>query len=307
MKNIFLAILIIFKSISSISQTNQETIKAMNEKRYEDVIRIAQPLADSGNNKAQFDMGIMNMNGWGFDENYIEAVKWMQLSANNGNINAQFVLGNMYFQGLGLSPDHNLAFIWRKKSATAGQQYAAFEVAEMYMMGVGIEKNENEAKKFYQFFIDGTKSNLNSTIQKKIGTAKARILEIESGKITVDSDNSCKGTGCNLNSIEIKMNSNNIIPTRNNNIENMRKELVTLKLQKEIDDLKQIKQLAANNENYQASLKIAIAKCMENVKDGWCALGCLDPQSRTLRMNQTCVHTCEDREQARITACQNIK
>lgn len=153
-------------------------------------MRISQPLAERGDDVAQFQLGTLFLNGLGVERNHVEALKWFQMSANNDNVNAQYVVGNMYLHGLGITNDSYQSFFWRKKAADNRQPFAAYEVAEMYMSGLGIQKNMAEARKYYQQFIDANISNTSQTAQEKIINARARIIEINASSKTVRSSNS---------------------------------------------------------------------------------------------------------------------
>ena len=72
---------------------------------YEEALEIWRSLADQGNAKAQFNLGLMYDNGRGVTQDDKEAVKWYKLAANQGNAKAQFNLGVMYDNGEGVTQD----------------------------------------------------------------------------------------------------------------------------------------------------------------------------------------------------------
>ncbi|MBR1439400.1 MAG: sel1 repeat family protein [Synergistaceae bacterium] len=81
-------------------------------------------LAERGNAKAQFNLGVMYQNGYGVKQDYGEAVKWYRLLAEQGNAMAQSNLGYMYENGNGVARDLQEARKWYEKAAAQGHTYA---------------------------------------------------------------------------------------------------------------------------------------------------------------------------------------
>ena len=59
------------------------------------------PLAEQGNVTAQFNLGLMYVQGEGVSQNFKKAVYWCQKAAEQGEAEAQFFLGAMYALELG--------------------------------------------------------------------------------------------------------------------------------------------------------------------------------------------------------------
>ena len=79
------------------------------------------PLAEQGNVKAQYNLGLMYDMGEGVLQDYKEAVRWYQLAAEQGYSSAQHNLGLLYFNGQGISQDHQEAVKWITLSADQGE------------------------------------------------------------------------------------------------------------------------------------------------------------------------------------------
>jgi len=75
-------------------------------------------LANSGDIKAEAQLGWMYSKGRGVPQNYYEAAHWYYLAAQRGHGGAQFELGLMYNKGEGVRRDFVLAYFWLNLSAS---------------------------------------------------------------------------------------------------------------------------------------------------------------------------------------------
>ena len=62
-----------------------------------------------GDDKAQYNLGIMYKKGLGVLVDEYEAFSWFFLSANQGNILANYALGHAYLKGSGINKNYKLA------------------------------------------------------------------------------------------------------------------------------------------------------------------------------------------------------
>ena len=69
---------------------------------YDTALKEWRPLADQGDVKAQFNLGVMYQLGQGVPQDYAEAAKWYRLAADQGFAPAQFNLASMYIKGQGV-------------------------------------------------------------------------------------------------------------------------------------------------------------------------------------------------------------
>jgi len=107
-----------------------------------------QKKAESGDAKAQDNLGVMYMNGQGVTKDYVEAVKWFRKSAEQGHTEAQCDLGLMYIKGWGVPKDEAKAAEWFRKSAEQGYAEAQCNLGFMYINGQGVTKDYVEAVKW---------------------------------------------------------------------------------------------------------------------------------------------------------------
>jgi TPR repeat protein len=62
--------------------------------------------------EAQFEVGVMHIDGRGVTQNNEEAVKWLRLATEQGYAPAQYFLGLMYADGRGVTQDYEDALKW---------------------------------------------------------------------------------------------------------------------------------------------------------------------------------------------------
>jgi len=75
-----------------------EGVAAIRNHDYATAIKIFKTLAEQGNTKAQFNLGVMYYQGQGVPKDYKEAARWFRKAAEQGNADAQFNLGLMYYK-----------------------------------------------------------------------------------------------------------------------------------------------------------------------------------------------------------------
>jgi len=104
----------------------------------------------AGDDKAQYNLGVMYEGGRGISQDYKEAMKWYRKAANQGFALAQYNLGDMYVHGHGTSQDYKEAMKWYRKAANQGLAQAQYNLGVMYARGQGVIQDYNEAKKWYR-------------------------------------------------------------------------------------------------------------------------------------------------------------
>ena len=85
--------------------------------KYLEAFKIWKPLAEKGNERAQYSLGVMYRDSMGIDQNYKLAEKWTRLSAEQGNSSAAFNLAHIYQLGLGVKKDFTQAMEWYDKAS----------------------------------------------------------------------------------------------------------------------------------------------------------------------------------------------
>jgi len=99
---------------------------------YAGALKLARPLADQGNARAQSLLGLLYSNGRGVVRDDPQAARWFQLAAEQGDASAQFNLGVMYAEGHGVAQDHTEALKWYQLAADQGYPQAQYNLGLWY-------------------------------------------------------------------------------------------------------------------------------------------------------------------------------
>ena len=126
--------------------------------------------AEDGHADAQFNLGIMYVNGLGVQKNNEDALRWLGKAAGQGHAEAknklgllrggkgkiekgkkqvespeeQDALGHAYLHGEGVEQNYEEAVKWFRKAADQGYPPAQFNLGMRYRDGSGVEKNLRE-------------------------------------------------------------------------------------------------------------------------------------------------------------------
>jgi TPR repeat protein len=96
--------------------------------------------AKSGDEKAQYNLGILYYNGQKVEKNLKSSFYWMKRSAEQEKTRAQYFVGLKYLMGEGVDKDRNKAILWTKKAAIKGDKDAQYLIGHIYFYGA-LEKN----------------------------------------------------------------------------------------------------------------------------------------------------------------------
>lgn len=115
-------------------------------------LRLARPLADQGDGRAQALLGLIH-SGRGVLRNDVEAVKWFRLAADQGDSEAQFRLGLMHAGGRGVPQDPAQAAKWFRLAAAARHPEALFNLGVLYATGEGVERDNTRAYMWFNLAV----------------------------------------------------------------------------------------------------------------------------------------------------------
>ncbi|MFZ1643336.1 MAG: protein kinase [Candidatus Contendobacter sp.] len=107
-------------------------------------------LADQGDPRAKFHLGILYMDGLGVPKDEKQAVEWYRKAAEQGYALAQSNLGGMYAIGLGVDKNYEQALAWYRKAAEQGLAIAQTILAIRYEQGRGVPKDDTQAVEWYR-------------------------------------------------------------------------------------------------------------------------------------------------------------
>jgi TPR repeat protein len=169
------------------AQTYEAGLRAFNRAYYEEAESQWLPLAQTGDLRSQYALGVLyekrasaeprlyeQAAEWyrraaaqghpGAQTNYANllakgegvardealAVHYWGLAARQDNALAQFNLGLAYYRGDGVIPDARRALAWFRRAADAGMADSQFAMGQMNALGVGTARNQGRALTWFQ-------------------------------------------------------------------------------------------------------------------------------------------------------------
>jgi TPR repeat protein len=120
-------------------------IKALEEGYDKTALKLFQPLAETGNAKAQYHLAIMYEHGWGTPADPKKAVELYTKAAEQSLVPAQARLGEIYLRGTLVLQDLAKAREWCERAARAQDSDAELELADIYEHGLGVPQDAIEA------------------------------------------------------------------------------------------------------------------------------------------------------------------
>jgi len=106
-------------------------------------------LAEQGDAKAQFRLGLMYYKGEGVRQDKVEAARLFRRAAEQGDAKAQFSLGAMYYDGDGVPINLTEAARLFHKAAEQGDAKAQFNLGVMWYEGHGVPKDPTEGARLF--------------------------------------------------------------------------------------------------------------------------------------------------------------
>ena len=179
MKNLILAMVLIFGMPSLLGAGYQEATDAFDKGDSLTALKEFQALADDNDARGQYGLGIMYDLGEGVPQSAEQAAKWYQLSAEKGYADAQNNLGVMYENGEGVPRNYDEAMNWYRKAAESGNKDAPNNIGVMYMSGVGAIKDSTKA---YMWFSIAGKGDPSAISNKKFLLKRLTPDELASAK-----------------------------------------------------------------------------------------------------------------------------
>jgi TPR repeat protein len=135
--------------LASPADGGAEAEAAFQKAEYAKALRIARPLADAGDPRAEAVLGSAYYRGRGVPQNDSEAAQWFRLAADKGNPVARFTLGVMYGEGRGVPQDYAEAARWYRLAAEQGDAQAQYNLGLAYARGEGVTQNAVDAHMWF--------------------------------------------------------------------------------------------------------------------------------------------------------------
>lgn len=124
----------------------QQGLDAYLQGDYEKARELWLPVAESGNEVAAFNIGVLYAQGLGVAADPVEAVRWYRRSALAGYSNAQFNLGSAYYNSQGTEKNVAQAVSWWERAAEQDHPEALYNLGTLYRRGQGVQRDVARAR-----------------------------------------------------------------------------------------------------------------------------------------------------------------
>jgi TPR repeat protein len=131
------AVVGVAQSLGLARETADAAYATYKEGRYQTAMRLARPLAEQGDARAQSLLGLLYYHGQGVQKDFTAAATWFRKAAEQGDATAQSHLGIIFFQGQGVPQDKTQAMTWFRRAANQGDAQAQYNLGLSYIEGEG--------------------------------------------------------------------------------------------------------------------------------------------------------------------------
>ena len=147
-------------------------VEAYNNGDYATALEEFTPLAEQGDARAQFYLGVIYRN----EQEFEASAEWYTLAADQGVAAAQLNLGIIYETGLGVPKNFETAVRYYKLASEQGLAQAQGKLALMFILGRGVEQDDSLAL----MWLIIAKSNVNAPaeLQSEIRLIMKDFMEI---------------------------------------------------------------------------------------------------------------------------------
>jgi len=148
---LILALLGVVCAATASAQDYAAGLRAFDEGAYAEAREIWRGLANAGNVKAQYGLGVLYERGLGdIPRNYGRAAHWYARAAGEGHSAARNNLALMYANGLGVERSPERAVRLWTQAAEDGHAMAQFNLGLAYSRGEGVEPDNAAARKWFR-------------------------------------------------------------------------------------------------------------------------------------------------------------
>ncbi len=150
-EHLFKPVTAVARSVGIVSQPpNADAANAAFQKAdYATALRMAKPLAEEGDPRAEALLGQMYYRGRGVGQDDREAATWFRRAADKGDPTAQFFLGGMYSEGRGVPQDFKESSKWYERAAVQGDGQAQYNLGLAYARGEGVTQDVVKAHMWF--------------------------------------------------------------------------------------------------------------------------------------------------------------
>ena len=123
----FMFLMLILGILGPASAGPMEALAAYKRGDYKTAFTEWIDLANHGMTKAQYYVGIMQINGQGTESDPNSGARYIEMAAINGYAPAQHVYGMLYYKGQGVDKDLIRAYVWLSLAVLHGRKKAGIE------------------------------------------------------------------------------------------------------------------------------------------------------------------------------------
>jgi TPR repeat protein len=127
----------------------EEAAAAFASGDYDKVLEEVRPLAEQGDARSQYAMGVLYENGFAVARDLPQAAAWYLKAAQQGNSDAQYNLGAMHEHGVGIPVNYPEAARWYRPAAEQGDIDALSNLGVLYQNGQGVPQDKILALALY--------------------------------------------------------------------------------------------------------------------------------------------------------------
>lgn len=107
-----------------------------------------EPLANFGDPRSQYGMGLILWRGRGVPKDVSKAKVWFEKAASKKHPAAHTAIGNLFIRGEGVPMDRRKAYEWYRRAALLGDPSGQFNLGMRYMRGEFVSKDEAEGARW---------------------------------------------------------------------------------------------------------------------------------------------------------------
>ena len=124
----------------------QDGLKHYQSKEYTQAYKVFLELAKNGYEEAQYNLGLLYMDGLGIEKDCHKAIHWFKKASLKDDIDATYNIATLYDAGECIEEDNEEALFWYEKAISLGDEEA------IYFAGV-IYADKKDYKKSYDYFL----------------------------------------------------------------------------------------------------------------------------------------------------------
>jgi hypothetical protein len=144
---------------------------------YNKALSEVRPLAEQGDARCQYSMGVLYENGFGVVKDPQQAAAWYLKAAQQGNTDAQYNLGAMNEHGTGIPVDYAEAARWYRPAAEAGDIDALSNLGVLYEKGQGVPQDRVLAMALYNVSVAYAQTSNTQAARNRQGLANRMPLD----------------------------------------------------------------------------------------------------------------------------------